>query len=490
MSTTGHLGSPSPVCASRYARLRRDLDRQDPGDRLQTRSPAFSELQLQSLWFAGEFGNRFTTAAGAPLEIIQFGHWNHSAGPDFIDTAVRLGDELLRGAIELDPEARDWERHGHAENRDYENVILHVFFDAGPGRFFTRTPAHREVTQLRIDLADHPNLDPSPDRPADAHLGRCAYVFKELSDDLIEEILLAATRFRLEQKARRLHRTEKVHGKDQALFQGMAEALGYRRNAFPLRVLSQQAPIGELTKLSAPMEIDALLFGLAGFLEAPHHVESDREETTRYQRDLWSAWWRQREGWRRADPTHLPWKTVGVRPQNHPQRRLAALSQLVAAWKPFARIVLEDDLNPRAIESFLTQLSHPYWDRHYTLKAPARKPLALIGPSRARDILINQILPLRNHRESEASWECYRRLGASQSNEKLRRAALRLFGDDPRHQRFQRKAYHQQALLQIYDDFCLRDASGCEDCPFPEQLWRMTAEVSASRDTGDAGDAS
>ncbi len=30
--------------------------------------------------------------------------------------------------------------------------------------------------------------------------------------------------------------------------------------------------------------------------------------------------------------------------------------------------------------------------------------------------------------------------------------------------------YQQQALLQIYDDFCLVDVSECDDCPFPEQL--------------------
>lgn len=28
----------------------------------------------------------------------------------------------------------------------------------------------------------------------------------------------------------------------------------------------------------------------------------------------------------------------------------------------------------------------------------------------------------------------------------------------------------QQALLQIYEDFCLADGSGCEDCPSPGQM--------------------
>ena len=29
-------------------------------------------------------------------------------------------------------------------------------------------------------------------------------------------------------------------------------------------------------------------------------------------------------------------------------------------------------------------------------------------------------------------------------------------------------------MLQLYHDFCLEDFTGCENCPFPEQLaqWR------------------
>jgi hypothetical protein len=30
--------------------------------------------------------------------------------------------------------------------------------------------------------------------------------------------------------------------------------------------------------------------------------------------------------------------------------------------------------------------------------------------------------------------------------------------------------WQQQALLQIYDDFCMQDASDCARCPFPEQV--------------------
>ena len=53
------------------------------------------------------------------------------------------------------------------------------------------------------------------------------------------------------------------------------------------------------------------------------------------------------------------------------------------------------------------------------------------------------------------------------------------FGSAERAKKFSAKLWHHQALLQIYEDFCLADAAGCEKCPFPEQ-------VAAQREGGDS----
>jgi hypothetical protein len=47
-----------------------------------------------------------------------------------------------------------------------------------------------------------------------------------------------------------------------------------------------------------------------------------------------------------------------------------------------------------------------------------------------------------------------------------------LFAGDPRQRDFVRTLAGQQGLLQIYEDFCLRDISDCASCPLPEQLRR------------------
>ena len=96
--------------------------------------------------------------------------------------------------------------------------------------------------------------------------------------------------------------------------------------------------------------------------------------------------------------------------------------------------------------------------------------MALIGGSRITDILANLIYPMLIP-ERELLWKSYCNRTAPLENEKTKRAALRLFGEKVElADSFTTKIFHQQALLQIYQDFCLCDASDCLSCPFPEQL--------------------
>ncbi|HZR78470.1 MAG TPA: hypothetical protein VFA58_04635, partial [Chthoniobacterales bacterium] len=72
--------------------------------------------------------------------------------------------------------------------------------------------------------------------------------------------------------------------------------------------------------------------------------------------------------------------------------------------------------------------------------------------------------------EDRDVWTEYASLPARLTNRRVEIAATRLFGDDPRRQDFTKTVAQQQALLQIYEDFCLQDNSDCAHCPFPEQM--------------------
>ncbi len=423
------------------------------------------EQELQSRWFAGEFGREFTTTDGRMVEIVQFGCWNHAAGPDFCDAVVRIDGAKRAGPIELDPDARDWENHGHATNPAYDGVILHLFVTAPDEsrKYFTRTASHREVPQVVLNLATL-----APGRPkflqAEARVGRCASPLKDMPAPKLDALLESAAQYRLRLKAARFHRVAEIHGPDEAWFQALAEALGYANNKLPMRVLAQRLPLTQLRAVP-PIEAESVLFGAAGFLGQPS-FETAAPDARPYLRELWESWWKRRDAFVRT----LEWKLSGTRPMNHPQRRVGALATIVCHWdrlapplksgRPFVR---------KTFEKAFASLEHPYWSRHYTLNSKASpRPMLLVGKSRVADILANLVIPARIGAEP-ALWDIYRKLRAELDNHKVRRARQRLFAAAPGGPS-EKWLYQQQALLQIYDDFCLADESDCADCPFPEQL--------------------
>jgi Protein of unknown function (DUF2851) len=422
-----------------------------------------SELELQARWFAGDFGRKFTTTSGEPAEIVQFGFWNREAGPDFQDAAVRIGNsEVARGAVEIDLLDRNWELHGHATNATFENTVLHVFLDRSDAEFFTRTSSHRLVPQVQLDLAA---LKEAAAEVVLAHAGRCVAPLRDLEAARVVSVLEAAARFRLQRKAERLRQRIEAHGREEALYQAMADALGYKQNRLPFTVLAQRLPLAFLWQNRDHTE--ALLFGVAGFLDAPNLVEL-RKTTRTYLRSLWDKWWKHREQFRCVVLPAKLWKMGGARPLNHPHRRLGALATLVAHWNKFA--VLARQASAADIAKYLTELHHDFWSVHYTLAAEgAATSQALIGDSRVAEILANVVYPLAIFDERDL-WGDYRKLRARLSNRSVRIAAARLFADDPRQREFLRPLAGQQGLLQIYEDFCLRDASDCAQCPFPEQV--------------------
>ncbi len=427
------------------------------------------ELVWQSRWFAGNFGREFISVDGQSVRIVQFGHWNHGPGPDFQECAVEIDGRLHRGCLELDPEDRDWERHGHHVNAAYEEVVLHVFLKSGSSRRFTRTASHRNIPQVL--LSPVPSMFPveaSPPQPA-AKPGRCQQqILRSWPAARIDELLQAAARYRLDTKAANWQRLATLHGPAEAHFQCLAECLGYRHNKLPMLVLAQQFPLAMLRR--RPAMAEAWLFGASGFLDKVSFDASD-PPTRAYLRRLWEAWWQHRAAWK--DSPHyaaLPWATGAVRPANHPQRRVAALAALAGNWDKLAPLLPPEGFQEKPLIKALEALSHSYWDHHYTLTAaPGKSRIALLGRTRVFEMLANVIYPAVVHHQADR-WSAYCELKSQLENEKSKLAALRLFGEGELATRHTRFLYQQQGLLQIFQDFCLQDATDCQGCPFPEQI--------------------
>jgi uncharacterized protein DUF2851 len=452
--------------ADHYAELIASARVRERGLFLPLRTP--TELELQARWFAGDFGQNFVSTSGDKIDIVQFGTWNREAGPDFRDAAIRVnGSDPMRGCIEIDLVDRNWETHGHATNPAFEQTVLHVFIDKSDREFFTRTISNRSVPQVRIDPAVLPETF-SANIPL-ARPGRCQAPLKDLPEERVRSVLDAAAQFRLQKKAARIRAKIDNHGRDEALLQELAAALGYKENKLAFTLIAQRIPLKFLRENLNDCE--AMLFGVAGFLETPD-LGDYKTSARSYVRELWDRWWPHRDQLKRLILPPKTWRLSGTRPLNHPQRRLAALSILAREWPTFRRSLGKKSV--AAVTDLFGGLEHPFWKFHYTLTSNASpKEMALIGESRATEILANVIFPFWFLEDVDV-WPEYAKLPARLSNRPLETGATRLFGNEAQAAQFLKTVAHQQGLLQIYEDFCLQDNSDCAQCPFPEQMAKWT----------------
>ena len=74
------------------------------------------------------------------------------------------------------------------------------------------------------------------------------------------------------------------------------------------------------------LALQARLLGIGGLL--PRELTRTQETSDAYLRRVWDCWWRERDEFAECILPRAVWKFHGLRPANHPQRRLA----LAAHW--------------------------------------------------------------------------------------------------------------------------------------------------------------
>src|SRR4030095_1702737 len=116
-----------------------------------------------------------------------------------------------------------------------------------------------------------------------ARPGRCQSPLKDLSEERVKSVLDGAAQFRLQQKATRIRREIDSHGRDEALFQELAAALGYKENKLPFTLITQRLSLKSLRE--ARSDIESTLFGVAGFLQTTD-LDVYRKSTRGYVREL------------------------------------------------------------------------------------------------------------------------------------------------------------------------------------------------------------
>lgn len=446
------------------------------------------EKLLQAVWQHQRLRrDQLKTADGKPLRVFHPGFISAEGGPDFRGAVLQVGDAApVSGDVEIDLQSSGWRAHGHDRNPNFKNVILHVVWEASgrietvPSVLSLKNVLDSSPAELALALENESSL------PENLR-GKCSAPLRELNSEQLTEILHAAAKVRFENKARALLARAKQAGWEQALWENLFRALGYKHNVWPMQNLAETKARWARGADSA-FALQARLLGVSGLL--PADLTRAQKSSDTFLRRAWDVWWRDRDGFETCLLPREIWKFHGLRPANHPQRRLALAAHWLTAENLVANIEgwcaadVPDKKLLASLHGVFQVERDEFWSWHWTFKsARLAKPQPLLGEARVTDLAVNVVLPWLWIRAQEGGnaklqREIERRFlawPAAEDNSVLKLARQRLLGTSPA--RVLAGAAAQQGLMQIVRDFCEHSNAVCADCRFPELVrgWRTLA---------------
>ncbi len=478
-----------------------------------------AERLLQAVWRHQRLRrDQLTTSDGKAVRVLHPGFASVEGGPDFRGAVIQIGDEPPRsGDVEIDLHSHGWHAHGHDRNPNFRNVILHVVWETGaPASDTARNerpltlPIKNSLDAPLGELSQWLESESSSAFPENLR-GQCSAPLRELDEPRLALLLRQAARVRLEAKAAQFSARARHAGWEQALWEGLFRALGYKHNAWPMQNLAESRPLWPCGAKS-PLAFQARLLGIGGLL--PAELTRSQKSADTHLRRVWDGWWRERDEFADITLPRAVWQFHGLRPANHPQRRLALAAHWLAdknfiskiekwcaaetAWerrRPAGMSLLIEAASSPAgrqrsretsgcgdaekLSSSLHEILQvgcdEFWSWHWTFKsARLAKPQPLLGGARAADLAVNVILPWLWARAAEGKSATLQReierryfgWPAGEDNAVLKLARQRLLGTASR--RALRSAAAQQGLMQIVRDFCAHSNAICDHCRLPE----------------------
>jgi hypothetical protein len=346
----------------------------------------FTEDFLHYVWKFKLFDRKdLRTNDGEELEIFSVGMHNTDAGPDFQNARVRIGDTTWAGNVEVHLSSSDWQKHGHITDNAYENVILHVVYRDDQPLILSNG---RRVPTLEL-------LNRIPDelyiRYHNLVFGHQTIIPCEASIASVDNITLHnwLTRVlveRLEKRSAAVITALNLNRGDweETFYQVLAANFGFKTNALPFEMLSKSLPQNILAKhKNNPAQIEALVFGQAGFLT--EDVKDEYPQKLRREYEFF------RKKYKLTPIENHLWKFMRMRPKNFPTVRLAQFAALVVQSNHLFSKVLEiKEVN--GLRSLFTDIKvNGYWKNHYRFDNESALSAKNLGQASIDILLLNTL---------------------------------------------------------------------------------------------------
>jgi hypothetical protein len=340
-----------------------------------------TEKLLQYIWQFQYFNHaHLQTSEGEILQILYQGQLNTNEGPDFSNARIKINETILIGSVELHVKASDWLRHQHQNDKNYSNVILHVVYE-------NDMPVNNGIPVLELEssisaqlLERYSNLMATP------QFISCSSSIHQIRDITFlawKERLLAERLTRKAQIILGYLATNKQHW-EESFWWLLAKSFGGKVNAESFETIAQSIPINLLAKHKQQIhQIEALLFGQAGLLNASHQEA--------YPQMLFKEYSFLKKKYR-LQSIPLPIYFLRMRPGNFPTIRLAQLAMLIHHSSHLFSRILEMS-NIIDIKDCLQITANDYWHYHYRFDEPGSFKPKRLGEDAIDSILINTVIP-------------------------------------------------------------------------------------------------
>lgn len=281
------------------------------------------EFFLHFIWKYKKFNQEdLCTTSGVQVVVIHPGFDHTSAGPDFRMARLRIDGLEWAGSVEIHVKSSDWYQHGHQNDINYDKVILHVVWtDDRPvvDSCGNAIPTIELKGRIRRSVFDR-----WKELKADMHWIPCEPFLNELETSFWkghwERMMIIRLQDRSPQWQLRLQLNHNHW--EETFYQVLFRSFGLKENADLFEQVALRTPMRVLRREGHSLDSNrALLIGQAGWY--------DDSSTKSYYPRLKSKYEVLKAKHQLSSIDSRLWKFGGVRPQNHPNKRLVQLAELL-----------------------------------------------------------------------------------------------------------------------------------------------------------------
>lgn len=419
------------------------------------------EAFLYFLWKYQYFNTKdLLTISGEPVSVQTIGIRNGFAGPDFKEAKVTIDGMQWAGAVEMHVRSSDWFRHGHQNDVNYENVVLHVVWEDDKAVLLadgTTIPTIKLKGLVKPEvLRRYQHMVESRSKiPCDASLKKVKAITR-LS--MVERVLVS----RIQEKASVFSQLliANENNWEETAYQWLVRGFGFKTNADNMQALAESLPLKVLQKhRNQQHQIEALLFGQAGFLdvEVKDEYPASLQKEYRFLRNKYGL----------KNKVHYNnWHFAKVRPNNYPTIRLAQLAGLITSFPHIFSFFSEiNDLS--SVMKDLDVKQSEYWTSHYAIDKASKRIIGVLSKSTKENLIINTTVPF------------LAAFAKARDNQEHLEKALNLLAGIPSERNhitelWQRygwnvsSAFDSQGLIQLYNQYCTQKR--CIECSIGLEL--------------------